>query len=120
MAGLVAQGRPEDVLHDRVGLGAVRAPHHRADGWSVGGSDNDSAGAVAEDEGDAAVGGVGDVGELLDADQKDVGGAAAADHVLGDRQSVAETGARGTDVEGRWGAGTEPEGKLGGGRRRLQ
>ena len=99
MAGLVAQGRPEDVLHDGVGLGAVGAPDDRADGGGVGRSDDDRAGAVAEDEGDAAVGGIDHVGELLDADDQDVGGAAAADHVLREAQPVAEAGAGGADVE---------------------
>ena len=65
----------------------------------VAGSDDDGAGAVGEDERGAAVGAVGDVGEPLDADHQDVAGAAAADHVGGQRDAVAEAGAGGGDVE---------------------
>ena len=54
------------------------------------GSDDDRAGAVGEDERGAAVGRVGDVGEPLDADDQHVLGGAAADHVGGQRQAVAE------------------------------
>ena len=43
---------------------------------------------------------VGEVGEPLDADDEDVLGAAAADHVVGQRDAVAEAGAGGRDVEG--------------------
>ncbi len=56
-------------------------------------------GAVAEDEGRAAVIRVGEVRELLDADHEDVLGAAAADHVVSDGYAVAVAGARRGDVE---------------------
>ena len=88
-------------LGDGVALRAVGAPDGRADAGHVGRADHDRAGAVAEDEGGRAVVGVGEVGELLDADDQDVLGAAAADHVVGQRDAVAEAGAGGRDVERR-------------------
>ena len=66
----------------------------------------------------AAVGGVGEVGQLLDADHQDVLGAAAADHVVGQGDAVAVARARGGDVERR-ALDAEPVGDHGGGRRGL-
>src|SRR5215203_576578 len=52
-------------LPDQVVLLTVGAPDHRADGGYVGRPDDDGTGAVGEDEGRAAVGRAGDVGEPL-------------------------------------------------------
>ena len=96
----VEEGDPVEVLADRVELGAVRAPDHRAELLLFGGSDDDRAGPVAEDETVGAVGHVHGHRELLGADDQHVGGAAAADHVGGERHAVTETGATDGDVEG--------------------
>ena len=104
----LAKGRPrrhavaefgECVVHpDRIGLGAVRAPHGRADAGRVAGADDDRAGAVAEQERDAAVGRVDDVAELLGADHDDVVREPASDEGIRLRDAVGEAGARGVDV----------------------
>ena len=60
---------------------------------------------------------VGEVGESLDADHQRVAGAAAADHVGGQRDAVAEACAGGGDVEGRRLVGAELVGDGGGDRR---
>ena len=83
-------------------------------------ADDGRAGAVGEDERGAAVADVGEVGEPLDADHQHVAGAAAADHVGGQRDAVAEAGAGGGDVEGRGLVGAELVGDRGGDGRGLE
>ena len=63
---------------------------------------------------------VGEVGQLLDADDQHVLGAAAAHHVAGQRDAVAEAGARGRDVHRRGRGGAEPVGEQRGRGRRLE
>ena len=103
---LAGRGELAEVQHgvghaDRVPLAAVRAPHRRADARGVGGADHHGAGAVAEQEGDGALGVVDDVGELFRADDQDVVGGAGADQRVGLGDAVAVAGAGGGDVEGR-------------------
>ena len=86
----------------------------------VGRSDDHGAGAVAEDERRRAVLRVGEVGELLHADDQDVRRAPAADHVVGEAEAVAEAGAGGGQVERGGGPGAEPVGDVGGGGWGLQ
>ena len=105
---LLAQRRPrrlavaevgERVVHAHgVGLRAVGAPHRRADAGRVARADDHGAGAVAEEERDAAVGGVDDVAELLGADHEGVVRRSAADQGVGLSDAVREAGARGVDV----------------------
>ena len=113
----------ERPLGDGVVLGAVGAPDRRADGRLVARPDHDRAGTVAEDERRRPVVGVGEVRELLAADDQHVLGAATAHHVVGQRDAVAEAGAGGGQVD-RGGAGCcAPRPGVGdrrGGRRGLQ
>ena len=110
---------PAVALADDVPLGAVRAPDGRPDAGGVGRADDGRPGAVGEDERRPAVGLVGEVGEALDADDEDVLGTAAADHVVRERDGVAVAGAGGGDVECRGVGGAEPVGEHGGGGGRL-
>ena len=111
---------PVLLLPDQVELLAVGAPHDRADARARRRADHGGARAVGEDERGAAVGGVGDVGEPLDADHQHVPGAAAADHVGGQGDAVAEAGAGGGDVERGGLVGAELVGDRGGDGRGLQ
>ena len=67
---VVADVDPGRALGDGVVLRAVGAPDRRADGRLVGRADHDRAGAVAEDERRRPVVGVGEVRELLAADDQ--------------------------------------------------
>ena len=116
---LVVDVDPAVPLGDDVPLGTVRAPDGRPDPGGVGRSDDGGAGAVGEDEGGAPVVLVGEVGEPLDADDQDVLGASAADHVVGQRDAVAVAGAGGRDVECRRIRGAEAMREERSGRGRL-
>src|SRR5215207_1341411 len=117
---VVAHVQPGRPLRDGVVLGAVGAPDRGADRRLVARPDNDGPGTVAEDEGGRAVVGVGEVRELLAADHQDVLGAAAAHHVVGQRDAVAEAGAGGGQVGRSRTAEPEALSDRGGGRRCLQ
>ena len=101
------------------GLLAVGAPDHRTDAGVVARSDHGGAGAVGEDEGGGAVGGVGHVAEPLDADDQHVLGRPGADERVRHRRGVAEAGAGGGDVEGRRAGGAQLAGDRGGDGRGL-
>src|SRR5690606_19374829 len=78
------------------------------------------AGAVREDEGGPTITRVGDLAEPLDADDEHVGGAAGTDHVVGQRDGVAEARAGRGDVVRGGLVGAQLVGDGGGDRRRLQ
>src|SRR5690625_890798 len=116
--GAVLHGEPRVGHVHGVGLGAVRPPHRGADRRRLGRADDGGARAVAQDEGDRAVGGVDDVGHALGADDEDVVGGAGADERVGLGDAVAVAGARGGDVVGGGGGGADGVGDPRGERRR--
>src|SRR5690242_9337990 len=81
-----------------VALVRRRAPQHRADAGLLAvrdTGDHSRARTVAEEHGGAAVGPVGDVGQLLGADHHGVAGGAGPDRVVGGAERVREARTRG-------------------------